>query len=64
MKLIDATGKEWRKQCVQCAHAGEDFMATGFLASDLTFLRNLGYCYHYTVLETTASFYFRKLFKI
>ena len=61
MKVIDATGKEWRKECLRCVHAGEDFMVTGFLAEDLPFFRNVGIFYHYAVGQTKAAFYFRRI---
>jgi len=64
MKFINATGKEWRPQCMRCAQAGEDFEVAGYLASDVLFLRNVGFFYHYAVSETPSSFYFKMIAKI
>ena len=63
MKMIDSTGAEWRKLCMQCAQAREDFLVTGYLKSDVLFLRNLGSLYHYNMVETAPAFYFRIIFK-
>jgi len=35
-------GNEWRNKCVQCAQAGDNFHVTGYLESDVIFLRNVG----------------------
>ena len=64
MKMIVATAQEWQKQCLQYAQAGEDFMVTGYLASDLQFLRNLGVFYNYAWGETTSAVFFRWMGKV
>jgi len=59
MKLIAATGDEWKMKCVHYAQLGEDFLVTSFLESDRLFLRNLGFFYNYAMGETSSGFHFR-----